>query len=233
MNSVIKLHLNKRAQSMGVPALILALVVIISVLIAVTASRFGVDIKSAEFVEGFRYNSGVLWSIPGFLGYLGVQAVSTTFPFGMALGTTRREYSLGTLGFYTLLSIYIAAMGVVLLGIELLTDHWFIGAYAIDVVALGSGNPFITFITLFTLSLAVLAVGGSFASVYLKAGPKGPLIVGVGLILAILLILVLISPWLADHLADITRWHIIGIGIGAALIAMAGEHLALKSANVR
>lgn len=233
MNSVVKLHLNKRAQSLGVPVMILSLVVIISILIAVTVSRFGVDIKSEEFVEGFKQNSGVLWSLPGFLAYLGVQAVSTTFPFGMALGTTRREYSLGTLGFYLLLSLYIGIIGVALLGIELLTDHWFIGAYAIDVMLLGSGNVFITFITLFTLSLAVLTIGGSFGSVYLKAGPKGPLYVGVGLVLVILLILVFISPWLADHLADITRWHIIGLGVVAAAIAMVGEHFALKSANVR
>lgn len=233
MNSVIKLHLNKRAQSLGVPVMILSLVVIISILIAVTVSRFGVDIKSEEFVEGFKYNSGVLWSLPGFLGYLGVQAVSTTFPFGMALGTTRREYSLGTLGFYILLSAYIGLIGVALLGLELLTNHWFIGAYALDVFFLGGGNPAITFVTLFILSLTVLTIGGSFASVYLKAGPKGPLLVGVGLILVVLLILVMISPWLANNFASINRWHIIGLGAVIATIAMFGEHFALKSANVR
>src|SRR5690625_7677378 len=106
----------------------------------------------------------------------------------MALGTTRREYSLGTLGFYLLLSLYIGIIGVALLGIELLTDHWFIGAYAIDVMLLGSGNVFITFITLFTLSLAVLTIGGSFGSVYLKGGTKGPLYVSAGIGRRILLI---------------------------------------------
>src|SRR5690625_6752424 len=75
--SVLKLHLTKRMYVFGVPALILGLVIGITMLIAVGMSRFGVDTSTTEYIEGIRYNSGVLWSLPGFLVFLGVKAVST------------------------------------------------------------------------------------------------------------------------------------------------------------
>src|SRR5690625_384125 len=116
--SVLRLHLTKRLHVFGVPATILGIVIAVSLLIAVGMSRFGVDTSTVEHLENARYNSGVLWSLPGFLIYLGVQAVSTTFPFGMSLGTTRRAYSLGTALYFALQATYISLLTVVLYYLE-------------------------------------------------------------------------------------------------------------------
>src|SRR5690625_7519896 len=94
--SVIKLHLTKRLYVFGVPPAILGVVIAITMLITVGMMRFGVDTSAAEYLEGIRYNSGGLLSLPCFLMYLCVQAVSTTLRFGMSLGSPSRSAIMDT-----------------------------------------------------------------------------------------------------------------------------------------
>src|SRR5690625_3665862 len=174
--SVLKLHLTKRMYVFGVPALILGLVIGITMLIAVGMSRFGVDTSTTEYIEGIRYNSGVLWSLPGFLVYLGVQAVSTTFPFGMSLGTTRRADSLAAALYFAPQATYVSVLSVALYGVERLPHHWFLTAYALDVAALGAPNVCAVAATVFTLTFFALPIGGLFGAPYVKAVSRRPLI---------------------------------------------------------
>src|SRR5690625_6929028 len=88
----------------------------------------------------------------------------------MSLGTTRRSYSLGTSLYFALQSAYIAALAVALYGIELLTGHWFLNAYVFDINALGNGNVFALFATIFTLVFFSMSMGGLFGALYVKAG---------------------------------------------------------------
>ena len=231
--SVLKLHLTKRMYVFGVPASILGLVIAITVLITVGMARFGVDTSSAEYLEGIQHNFGVLWSLPGFLIYLGVQAVSTTFPFGMSLGTTRRSYSLGTSLYFALQSAYIAALAVALYGIELLTGHWFLNAYVFDINALGNGNVFALFATIFTLVFFSMSMGGLFGALYVKAGSRGPLILAIALALTIVLLLVILAPNLAAIIGALTRWWVLGVALALSIAAVIGEYLALRTASVR
>src|SRR5699024_11366771 len=81
--SVLKLHLAKRGYVFGIPASILGLVIVITILITIAMSRFaaGVGGQELEYAQSAQQNPGVLFSLPGFLVYLGGQAVSTTFPY--------------------------------------------------------------------------------------------------------------------------------------------------------
>ena len=88
--NVARLQMNKRDVTFGTPAGIVGVVLILSALIAIALQRAGVDPAQADYVAGARNNPGIGWSLPGFLIYYGVQAVATTFPFAMALGSTRR-----------------------------------------------------------------------------------------------------------------------------------------------
>lgn len=230
---VLRLHLNKRLHVFGVPISILGIVIVVSLLIAVAMSRFGVDITTAEHLEGARYNSGVLWSLPGFLIYLGVQAVSTTFPFGMSLGTTRRSYSIGTALYFALQATYIGAAAMVLYGVEIATGHWFLNAPVFDVYALGAGNVWAVGLTVFTLVFFALTIGGLFGALFVKAGSRGPLILAIALGLTIILLIVILAPQLSAIAAAITRWHIIGVGLAVSVAAVAGEYFALRTASVR
>lgn len=231
--AVTKLHFNKRELSLLVPASILLLATLISVIVALAMVRAGMDPYSQSYIDGFRSNTGVLSSIAGFLVYLGVQAVSTTFPFGMSLGTTRRAYTLGTIGYYLVQSGYVAAVGLVLLGVEKLTDHWFVQAYVMDSALLGNGNPVKLVATIFVLTFTMLSIGGVFGAVFVKAGAKGPLILGIIFALVLALVVLLSIPYISTIFAGNVMAKLLIGGLLIALIANLGTYLGLRTASVR
>lgn len=231
--ATVRMHLTKRLYVFGIPALILGIVIGITLLITVIAARLGADISSPEYFSGAGNNAAVLWSIPGFLGYLGVQAVSTTFPFGMSLGATRRAYSLGTSLYFALQSAYLGLLAMVLLPIEIATNYWFIGARVFDVYALGAGNIWTTGATVFTVAFLTLNLGGFFGGLYVKAGPRGPLIMALVLLLVIFALLAIVAPSLVEFFSGTTRGVILGLGIAVAIAALIGEYFSLRTASVR
>ena len=93
----VKLHLNKREITFLVPLYITLMVTVLSVLIALIFWRSGSQPGSDGWVIGSRNNPGIAYSLPGFLVYLGVQSIATTFPFALTLGATRRAFTAGTL----------------------------------------------------------------------------------------------------------------------------------------
>lgn len=230
---VLRLHLLKREMVIAVPVFILALVIIISVLISIAASRFGVDVTSAQWQEGFANNGGAVWSIPGFLVYIGVQAVSTTFPFGMALGTTRSAYSGGTALYFLLQSSVIGLLGLVLLIVERWTNGWFVHARVFDVLLLGNGSPWKVFATLTAIAFFSLTVGSVFGALFVKAGAKGPLILAIAVVLVLAVLLVVFAPQLGEIVRKITRVDILLTLIGIGVAAIAGQYAALRVASVR
>lgn len=231
--AVTRLQFNKKLITLGVPAMILALVVLVSVIIALTMQRFGVDPTTPEYADGFKMSGGAVYSIPGFLVYLGVQAVSLTFPFAMSLGTTRRSYALGTALFYALQAFYVGLISVVLLGIEKLTGHWFVGAYVFDTHMAGDGNFVKVFLTMTVVTFVALCVGGVFGGVFLRLGSKGPLALSIALVLVLALLLLFLAPQLTAIAAATTRWHILGVLSALALASVGGLYLALRRATVR
>ena len=138
--STVRLHLNQRATSFLVPLYITATVAVISILISLDllarrqrAGQRGLD-------RGSQANPGIIYGLAGFLIYLGVASVSTTFPFALTLGATRRTFVAGTLLWNATMALYLAAVFAVLLALELATDHWFVGFYIFDIHALGAGD---------------------------------------------------------------------------------------------
>lgn len=231
--AVTRLQINKRALVLGAPATILALVTIVSIIIALAMARAGMDSQSAEYVQGFRQNTGVINSISGFLVYLGVQAVATTFPFGMAMGTTRRAYTLGTLGYNILQSIYMAVLAVILLGLEKLTEQWFVHAYVMNTTLLGNGNPAKLMGIIFVLTLTMMSIGGVFGAVFTKAGAKGPLILS-GVLAVVISVGVLIGgPYLGSIFSGNIMAKLLGAGLVAVVLSSLGSYLALRTASVR
>jgi hypothetical protein len=230
---VTRLHYIQREISFVVPIIIMALVVIVSILVALVMQRIGLNPDSTEWKEGFQNNGGAFWSFPGFFVYLGVQAIASTFPFGMALGTTRKAYAAGTALFFLLQAAYIAALGLVLFALERLTDGWFVSAYVFNVNMLGSGNVPILLWMIFTVAFFSLSIGGVFGALFVKAGTKGPMILAIALILAVAVLLVILAPQLGAIFRSLTFVRVgagfLAIGVAAAV----GQYLGLRSASVR
>lgn len=230
---VTKLHLNKGVTFLMTPLMILAVVFVVSIIISLALQRTGVDPTSAEYIQGARFNSAVVWSLPGFLVYYGVQGVATTYPFGLALGATRRNFILGTLVANAIQAAYIALLLLALLGLELLTNHWFASIYVLDVYALGAGNGLVLVASAFVAVLLCLTIGGFFGAIWVRFGAKGPAIAGLALGLVIAVLVLVFAPQLGEIFAAITRPAIAGVSLAVLVLAMLGTWLAMRRAAVR
>lgn len=236
MNQVIKnvkLQFTQRNTYFVSPPLIILAVAVLSALISLGAIRGGVDINDPDFVDGAKSNAAILWSMVGFLGYLGVASVATTFPLALSLGTTRRSFVFGTMISHVLLSAYISALILVLLGIELLTDHWFANLYIVDIYMLGEGNPFILVAVVFLATLTTLSIGAFFASVWIRFGNKGPAALGIVLALLLALVVVIFAPYFETFFSNFQVWWLAVAAGVVILVSAAAEYFSLRKASVR
>lgn len=233
IGKVTRLHLNKWVTFTVTPVMILVIVFIVGIVVQLAIQRAGVDVNSAEYIEGARMNSSIIWALPGFLIYYGVQGVATTYPFALALGTTRRNFVLGTLVANAVQSAYISLLLLALLGIELATGHWFVNAYIFDVAALGSGNALVLLATSFIGVLVFLTLGGLFGAIWVRFGPKGPIVMGLALGLAIAIIVLVIAPQFIEIVTSITRASLAVTAVVVILVAMLGTWAAMRRASVR
>lgn len=230
---VTKLHMNKASMMFFTPFIIVMTVLVVSVLISLVMQRAGADPASPDFVEGARWNQGMIWSLPGFLVYYGVQAIATTYPFGLALGATRRAHVFGTAIANLILSAYVAALMLLLLGIELLTNHWFMNVYALDVYVLGAGDPLVLFMTGFMLTFVATSIGGVFGAMWVRYGSKGPTFLALGLGLVLVVLLLIFVPQAAEIIAAITRPLLVAVGFGIVALALLGTWWVMRRAAVR
>lgn len=230
---VTQLQMNKRDLTFLVPIVIIGVVLVVSAFISIALQRAGLDPADDSFAEGARANIGIAWSLPGFLVYYGVQAVSTTFPFATALGATRRNYVLGTLVANIVNAVYITAIMSVLLLIELATDHWFFNIYVLDNYAFGAGNVGILALTTFLGVLLCTSVGGLFAAVWVRFGNRGPTILGLALALLFAVLVLVFVPYAGEIIAAITAPMAVGVAVAVLAIALLGTWLSMRRTAVR
>lgn len=228
-----KLHLNKRKVTFLVPLYITALVAVISVLVSFLFWRAGSTPGSAEWVSGSQSNPGIFNGLVGFLIYLGVQSVATTFPFALTLGATRRGLTAGTMLWGVIVSAYLAAVFAVLLGLEIATDHWFSQFYVFDVVVLGAGDLGRLLPIVFLGSLSMLSIGGVFGASWLRFGARGPQFIGVGIGVVLILALIVLMPSAADIMAAFELWWLVVAAIVVIALSFVGTWRILRTAIVR
>jgi hypothetical protein len=231
--SIVKLHLTRKSSTFVVPILIILTVAAISVLISLIFWRAGSIPGSDAWVESSRSNPGIFYAFPGFLGYLGIATVATTFPFALTLGATRRAFVVGTLIWNAITAAYIAAILAVLNLIEIATHHWFVGFYIFDVYILGAGNTGKLLLIVFLGVLAVLTIGEVFASAWVRFGAPGPQILAVGVILAVGIVALIIVPQATEIGAAFQSWWLAIAAGGAIALSASGTWLLLRPAVVR
>ncbi|MEO8906921.1 MAG: hypothetical protein ABI310_02480 [Microbacteriaceae bacterium] len=231
--SAVKLHLNKRETTLLVPLYITAMVALVSVLISLLFLRSGSIPGSAVWVESSRYNPGMVYALAGFLGYLGVQSVGTTFPFALALGATRRAFSAGTLLWAAIMSAYLTIVFAILMEIEKATGHWFSNFYIFDVAVLGAGDLSRLIPVVFLGTLSILTVGGVFAASWVRFGSRGPVALAIVIVLIVIVALIVVIPSMASIVAAFQLWWLAVVAIVIVALSSAGSWLMLRSAIVR
>lgn len=228
-----KLHLNKREITFLRPLIIAFFVAMITVLISLLILRSGGVPGSEEWVTGSQLNPGMVYAFPGFLGYLGVQSVSTTFPFALTLGSTRRAFVGGTLLWAIITSAYLTAILAILTVIEIATGHWFSDFYVFDIHVLGAGDLSALIPIVFLGTLSILTLGGVFGASWIRYGARGPQLIALSVAVVIIVTLIIVLPSAPAILAAFELWWLAVVAAAAIALSAIGTWLLLRSAIVR
>lgn len=231
--ATVKLHTNQREQAFVVPLTITGTVAVISVLISLVFWRSGSIPGSDGWIQGSQANSGIGFALAGFLIYAGVAAVATTFPFALSLGTSRRAFITGTLVWQALTAAYLALILLALLGLELATDHWFVGFYVFDIILLGAGDPLRLLTIVFLGVFTALSIGSVFAAAWVRFGTRGPQYIAAGLVVIILVAVLVVLPSLPAIAAAFELWWLVVLVGGVIVLSSVGSWLLLRRAIVR
>jgi hypothetical protein len=229
----VQLHLNKREVTFLVPLYITLMVAAVSVLISLIFWRAGSQPGSEGWVIGSRNNPGIAYSLPGFLIYLGVQSIGTTFPFALTLGATRRAFTAGTLAWAAIVSAYLALVFAALTMLELATNHWFAGFYLFDIYVLGTGNIPRLLLIVFLGTLTSLTVGGMFGAAWVRFGTNGPRTLGIAIGLVIAVGALVIVPAGPDLVESFQLWWLAAAAVVITAAASIASWAFLRSATVR
>lgn len=227
------LHLNKRETTFLVPLTIIGLVAVISILISLLFWRSGSAPGTTEWIQGSQANPGLAYALPGFLVYLGVQSIATTFPFALTLGATRRAFVAGTLVWWMLTSAYLAVALALLTVLEILTNHWFVGFYVFDIYLLGSGDLSLLLPIVFLGCWSLLTLGGVFGASWARYGARGPQLIGVGIAILLIVALIIIIPSAAKILAAFQLWWLAIAAVVVIGLSSLGTWSLLRTATVR
>ncbi|HXD61965.1 MAG TPA: hypothetical protein VN619_08570 [Lacisediminihabitans sp.] len=231
--STTRLHLNKRESTFVVPLYIAGMVAVVSVLISLVFWRSGSLPGTEGWIQGSQFNPGMAYALPGFLVYFGVQAVATTFPFALTLGSTRRSFVGGTLLWAIVVSLYLTAVFAVLTALELLTHHWFAGFYVFDIYVLGAGNFGLLVPIVFLATLSLLTIGGVFGASWIRYGARGPQLIGVSTAVVVIVAVIILVPSAAAIFASFQLWWLAVLAAVVIVLSSLGTWLMLRSANVR
>jgi hypothetical protein len=231
--STVKLHLNQRRATFVTPLSIAAVVAVISVLITLVFWRAGSVPGSAAWVRGTQSNPGIVYALVGFLVYLGVASVGTTFPFALSLGATRRSFVAGTLIWDAITAAYIAVIFAVLNLLELATHHWFASFYIFDIYVLGGGDTVRLLVIVFLGVLTSLTIGGVFAAGWVRFGTRGPQFIAVGLTVALVVAAIIVVPDIGSIVAAFQLWWLALLAAVLIVASSVGTWALLRSAIVR
>lgn len=163
---VVRLQLVDKKQLILVPLLIIGSGIIISIIIGELIKLAGAPPEAVY--EGMRHNQAALWILTGYFVSLGALMYARSLPFAVALGSTRRDYWLGTTLTLMVTSLGLAVLSTVLLAAEKATRGWFTGSRMYDTYILGNGDYLNAFLMSFVISGISLLAGNFYAAIYLR-----------------------------------------------------------------
>lgn len=158
--NVVKLQFINRNAFVWVPLIVLASAFVISLLIYLVIP---VPADTPKFSGGAQ---APMWCF----FFVGLQAVTMTFPFSQALSITRREFFFGTVLSAALASGGLGILFLLLGFMEDATGGWGLSAQFFHLTWIWEQGPAIAFLFFFALSMLFFMVGFGCATVYKRYG---------------------------------------------------------------
>lgn len=226
--NVARMQLINKWTFIGIPLVILIGAFTFTMAIFWLVRRAGAD-------EAVMYSGGAQAPMWYFLA-LGIQSLTMTFPFSLAMSVSRRTFYLGTVMLFgacaLALSIFYYLMGL----IEQATGGWGLGGRFFAFEWISENNAVIQILFFFVMMLLLFMIGFWISTIYMRWRTTGLLIFFLSLVLILLgtvFYLTLGEEWGRFWSWAIT-WTAGGVVLwgGAVAIVMAGaSYLTLRKAT--
>ena len=165
--SVVRLHFTNPWTTITFPWIvmltIIAMTVIVWMLVLANIADPGDQAKARE---GFGY-SGSSGFIFVYMIVVAVQSINTMFPFAQGYGVTRRNFALGTAGYFVLLSAFYSVGLTILSIIEDATNGWGVGGSIFSVGYFGD-TPLQRLFVFFAIMILFFFSGSAIAAIYVR-----------------------------------------------------------------
>ncbi len=173
-----------------------------------------------------------------FFATAGIQSILLTFPFALAMGVTRWEYSVSTLLAAVGAGGTLALMAVALGWIEKLTEGWFVGAYVFYLPWFWNQGPLAAWLLFTFICVVLFQVAYAFTVVYKRYGMMPMVILMIGLVLALLVPIWVITanslwPQTLTFFAGLMPLEVGGMCLVASVVISSLGYLALRKYEVR
>ncbi|MCR2783007.1 MULTISPECIES: hypothetical protein [unclassified Microbacterium] len=175
--NVVRMQLVNKQTYIWVPLIVLAGALAVTLVIYGMLASAGID--EPKFGGGAQ---APLWT---FL-FVGVQALTLSFPFSQAMSVTRREFYLGTVLTAAMTSAILAVVFVLGGLVELATNGWGLNGYFFHLNWIWEAGPLAAGFVFFVIAMLFFVIGFWAATIYKRFGSTWVAIIlsAVGLALA-------------------------------------------------
>jgi hypothetical protein len=171
---IVRLYFVSPGTIVVVPLAILAAMFVVTLaLIAIIARAAEGEADVAQSVaRGVQYSGATLY-IFVYMMVVAIQGMNFTYPFAMGYGSTRREFYLGSLLTFVLLSLGYALLFTVLAALEEATGGWWLGGNVVNTVYFGEGPWYSIFLPVLAAFLFFFAAGSALGAIYVRFKARG------------------------------------------------------------
>ena len=164
---VLRLHLVNRMIYLGIPWIITAVALGVSIVVALLIAATVPAADRQQALEGMSYSwagLSALW----YMAVVGVQTVASAFPFALGFSITRREFAAGTALAYLVIAAINATGWTILTVIEQAINDSGVTFHHFTALWFGSSNAATVWLSLFSLQILVLALASAVTAVYVR-----------------------------------------------------------------
>jgi len=208
--NVARMQWINRATFVTVPLLILGSALLISLLIYWIIP-----------VDGPKYGGGAQAPLWYFL-VIGIQSLTLTFPFSLAMSVTRREFFFGSMLAAVCVAFPLSVLFVVGGLIESATGGWWIDGWMFYLPWIWEQGPFGAWLLFFALPVLFFTVGFCLATIYKRFGSVTLTLTLVGLGALAVAVLAVIRQF--DAWASVGAWlagfSAVGLALGLLLASV-------------